>query len=79
MEMKIPSIQKCDTLRYPDLEIQNEGSIFLVHIRTDTGAAWLVEHVDMESAMHFGGALVVEHRMIEDLVMGAIDSGLKVV
>lgn len=79
--MNIPAAneQKCDALRYPDLEIRNEGSIFLVDARTDAGARWIGENVDIENAQFFGQALVVEHRFIQDLVNGAIESGLKVV
>lgn len=80
MELKIPSIQKCDTLRYPDLEIRNEGSIFLVDPRTDAGAKWIGELIEGNEEVHFfGQALVVEHRFIEEIVGYAIDAGLKVV
>jgi hypothetical protein len=64
--------------KYPDLEIQNEGTLFLVHPRTDTGARWIGENVQ-EDAQFFGQALVVEHRYISDLVSGAQDDGLRVV
>jgi hypothetical protein len=79
--MNIPKAieQKCDSERYPDLEIRNEGSIFLVYIRTDAGAAWLGENLDDPEMQFWSGALVVEHRYIQDIVNGAIESGLKVV
>lgn len=77
--MDIPTEQKCDSMRYPDLHVRNEGSIFLVDICTDTGARWIGENTDTENRMFFGSALVVEHRYIRDLVEGAIESGLRVV
>jgi hypothetical protein len=64
--------------RYPDLEVQNEGSIFLLRPLTDTGAAWIGENLASEDVQYFGDALCVEHRFIGDIVEGAISDGLVV-
>lgn len=60
-----------------DLSIQNEGSIYLLRSHTDAGKAWIEEHIP-EDAQTFGGAIVVEHRFIEDIAAGAINDGLEV-
>lgn len=60
-----------------DLSIQNEGSIFLLRAHTDAGNAWIEQHIP-DDAQSFGGAIVVEHRYIADIVAGAIDDGLEV-
>jgi hypothetical protein len=65
--------------RYPDLEVQDEGSIFLLRPLTDTGAEWIGEHLVSEDAQWFGEALCVEHRFIADIVAGAIENGLRVI
>jgi hypothetical protein len=66
-------------MSYPDLEIQNEGSIFLLRPTTDKGARWIGEHTDPENRQFFGDALVVEHRYIEGIVVGAQADGLRVI
>lgn len=60
-----------------DITVQNEGGIFLLFPDSPAGTEWLNEHVDPE-AMHFGRAVVVEHRYINDIVEGAIADGLEV-
>lgn len=60
-----------------DLSIRNEGSIFLLRGVTDAGKAWLDEHIP-DDAMTFCGAIVVEHRFIDDIAAGAIEDGLEV-
>lgn len=67
-----------DAPRYPDLEVRNEGTLFLVDPRTDRGARWIGEHV-ADDATFWGQSLVVEHRYIADLVSGAQADGLRVV
>lgn len=60
-----------------DLYVQNEGSIFLLRGMTEAGHAWLKEHIG-DDAQTFGGAIVVEHRFIADIVAGACADGLEV-
>lgn len=66
-----------DTWRYPDFEVQHEGTIVLLHPLTDTGAKWISEHTDPDNRQFFGQALVVEHRYISDLLMGIEADGLR--
>ena len=60
-----------------DVNIQNEGNIFLVFPNTTKARCWIDEHTEDE-AQRFGPALVVEHRYIEPLVAGLIDAGFTV-
>lgn len=62
----------------PDLEVQNEGSIFLLRPVSDLGWEWVNEHI-ADDAMTFGNAIVVEHRYIGSIVDGAVADGLNVV
>jgi len=57
-----------------DYEIENHGTVFLVRPQNGTARDWLEEHVD-EEAQWFGGALVVEHRYIEDLAANLANDG----
>ena len=61
----------------PDLHVENHGSIFLLSTATPAGRAWVEEHLPAD-AMTFGGAIVVEHRYIVDIVAGAFADGLEV-
>lgn len=62
----------------PDARVENHGTIFLVRPLTPLAESWLDSHVDQEDAQHFGNALVVEHRYVQDLVAGMQADGLKV-
>jgi hypothetical protein len=42
---------------------------------TEAATEWADEHLP-EDAMHFGNAVVVEHRFIRDIVDGFTDDGL---
>lgn len=64
--------------RYPDLEVQSEGTIYLLRPLTDAGAAWIGENLVAEGCQFFGDALCVEHRFIEEIVTGAKSDGLEV-
>ena len=61
-----------------DVEVRNEGTIFLFRPLTEAAREWLAENVD-EEAMYYGEFLVVEHRYADDLAQGMIDDGLEVV
>lgn len=60
-----------------DAAVQNHGSIFLVEPLTPAAEEWLEDNVAGET-QHWGSALVVEHRYINDLVAGMQQSGLVV-
>jgi len=60
----------------PDLSVENHGSIFLLRGNTDAGREWISEHI--VSALTWCGAIVVEHRFIDDIVVGASEDGLEV-
>jgi hypothetical protein len=61
----------------PDLSVQNHGSIFLLRGETEEGRDWISDHIPSD-AQSWGGAIVVEHRYIDDIVAGAMNDGLEV-
>ncbi len=60
-----------------DLLVHGGGSVYLVRPVSPFGAAWVDEHIPPD-AMWFGGAVVVEHRHVADLLFGAADDGLRI-
>jgi hypothetical protein len=60
-----------------DIQVEHHGSLFLLRPLSDVANDWLTEHTP-DDAQWFGGALVVEHRYVEDIVMGAREEGLEV-
>ena len=60
-----------------DLLVHGGGSVYLVRPVSPFGAAWVDEHIPPD-AMWFGGAVVVEHRHVADLLFDAADDGLRV-
>lgn len=61
-----------------DIQIQNEGSIYLIRGISENGQQWLDDHISDDAQM-FGDVIVVEHRYIDDIVSGIIQDGLKLV
>lgn len=55
--------------------LQDEGTLWLVLPLTPVATDWLESNVE-DSAMWMGGALVVEHRYVRDLVDGMVEAGL---
>ena len=63
----------------PDFLVANHFSIFLLTPLTPAAQSWVQENLPAErDRMHFGGAIVVEHRYIGDIVRGAMSDGLLV-
>lgn len=60
-----------------DFTVENHGTIFLLQPLTPAANSWVDEHLP-EDRMTFGGATVVEHRYIHDIVTGIISDGLSV-
>lgn len=60
-----------------DVEVSDHFTIFLVRAVSSAGSAWVDEHLP-DDAMHFGDAIVVEHRFISDIVAGMVRDGLTV-
>lgn len=61
----------------PDVEVRNEGSIFLFVPLTEDANAWIEANIGDE-AQFFGNALVVEHRYAENIAHGMQEGGLVV-
>jgi aromatic ring-cleaving dioxygenase len=62
----------------PDLYVQNDGSIFVVHPLTPPGKKFLRHECQSESWQWLGEALSVDHHMIGAIVQVAQDQGLVV-
>jgi hypothetical protein len=60
-----------------DLLVENHGSSFLLDAVTDIGRDRIAEDIP-EDAQVWGDAIVVEHRFIRDIVVGAVADGLRV-
>jgi len=60
-----------------DFTVQNESSIFLLQPQTESARRWVDEFLP-EDRMEFAGAIVVEHRYIQDIVDGIRRDGLEV-
>jgi hypothetical protein len=61
----------------PDARVENHGTLFLVRPLNEGIREHLEENVS-EEARWFGGALVVEHRYVANLVSGLCDAGFRV-
>jgi hypothetical protein len=60
-----------------DFLVHGGGSVYLLRPISPAGAAWADQHIPSD-ATWFGGAIVVEHRYIRDIVVGATCDGLTV-
>jgi hypothetical protein len=65
-------------MRYPDFEVETDGSVWTLRPLTAAAREWLDEHVQAESYQWLSDAFVVEHRYIGDIVQAASDAGLRV-
>ena len=65
--------------RSPDLVIygQSGDTVFLLRPVSRLGTSWIADRIQPE-ATWFGGAVVVDHRYIADVLRGAVAEGLKV-
>jgi hypothetical protein len=54
----------------------NGGAVFLLRPRTDAAHEWIAEYVP--EPVWFGPSLAVEHRYVEDLILGMREDGLVV-
>jgi hypothetical protein len=62
----------------PDLTVRSEGSIFLLLPCTPAGDDWVAQNLELDGAISWGRAIVIEHRYIDAIVCGAIADGLEV-
>ena len=60
-----------------DLFIEGGGSVYLLRPVSAAGSVWIATHIPFD-AQWFGGAVVVEHRYIRDIVAGSLSDGLRV-
>jgi len=59
------------------LTFENHATIVLMRPNTDRGHACIDEHMT-EDRMEWNGAVVIKHRYVEDILVGAMDDGLHV-
>jgi hypothetical protein len=59
-----------------DVNIQNEGTIFLFDCLSDEAVEWWDEHV--EEGMTYCGWRVVEHRMAPAIIDGLVEAGFEI-
>lgn len=63
--------------RLPDFRVLNEGTISRFCLLTDACRAWVREHITLELWQSFGNLeFAAEHRLVGNLVVGAINDGL---
>ena len=62
----------------PDVRIKGYGSLFLFCPLTKAASKWVKENVSLESWQWIGGEFSVEHRMVENLIQGMQDAGLRI-
>jgi hypothetical protein len=60
-----------------DLLVHGGGSVYLLRPTSPLGSTWVTQHIAPDASW-FGGAVVVEHRYIRDIVVGATREGLEV-
>jgi hypothetical protein len=60
-----------------DLVVHGSGTVYLLRPVSQVGQRWIADHISPDAA-RFGGAVVVEHRYIGDIVAGATTDGLGV-
>ena len=62
-----------------DFTVQDEGSIFVLHPCNDAARSWIDEHLygqPGEPPTWWGGGVVIEHRMIVDVLEGIVADDL---
>lgn len=52
-----------------ELQVADEGSIFLLDAGNEPAAAWLAEHLP-DDCVRWGSAYVVEHRFVDPIIEG---------
>lgn len=61
-----------------DVAVENHGSIFIVRPLTGAAKEWVQEYVSKQGYQPYKDAVVVEPRLVTDLVSGMESSGLNV-
>jgi hypothetical protein len=61
-----------------DFAVRDEGTIWLFTPLTPSALQFLSEHIQGD-AQYFGDSLAVEHRYVNDLLLGLSEHGLKAV
>lgn len=59
-----------------DFNVEDHGSLILVHLNTKRARSWIKKHVLTESWQWLGNAIAVEPRYTEELIFGMKRAGL---
>ena len=70
--------QEVQAVRRIDFAVRDEGTIWLFTPLTPAALQFLSEHIQ-DDAQYFGDSLIVEHRYVEDLLLGLSEHGLEAV
>ena len=70
--------QEVQAVRRIDFVVRDEGTIWLFTPLTPAALQFLSDHIQ-EGAQYFGDSLIVEHRYVEDLLLGLSEHGLETV
>ena len=70
--------QEVQVVRRFDFVVRDEGTIWLFTPLTPSALQFLSEHIQ-DDAQYFGDSLIVEHRYVEDLLLGLSEHGLEAV
>ena len=62
----------------PDVRVEGHGSVALVRPMTVIAKEWIDGNVTLESWQWFGGAVAVDPRYLDDLLMGMMGDGLRI-
>jgi dipeptidase len=61
-----------------DLSFQDRGSVWIMRAKTKAGHAWISEKVEVPSYMRIGNGIAIDHRMVGDIMAGALEEGLSI-
>lgn len=62
----------------PDFEVSNHGTIYIFTPLSSAAHNWVAEFLSKD-AQRWAGGVVIEHRYISDVVIGAQHGGLSMV
>ena len=61
-----------------DFTFQNHGSVWLLQPHTQKADDWIEYHVQDYRELWWGNAIPVEHRYVDNVANGIIESGLTI-
>ncbi len=62
-----------------DMQFSNHGSIWIMEPLSDAAREWVSEHIPEDAQAWGKNGIVIEHRYVYDIMVGATNDGLTVV